>query len=392
VFLYEYAKSRSKPFDVSDIVSASSTPTPPPSQPPTQTQYGTLRFSAWDGENWMAGATLNLTFPNGTVTSGLTPYSESHAPIGPYKAECAYSGQKADNSPLNFTLASDETKSYTFIFGTAPPPSSAYVFEDNFDSGDFSKWTATRTSSGETASVVDMSADGGGSRVRFTSNGGSEVEYAYSYITVNEEEVWASGNFYVSMGLSLDNDGDRLYFIRFMSGRHYLASLGIGRHEGSDNWVFSVRDSSGLIGPDYSSSPRVEKNRWYCVKLHWKKSSMHGIVEAFVDGKRIFSIENIDTASYGNVGQINYGLMLSLQVQKKISVYGDYFSFSNTYANSYAIGDVNHDGSVNVLDAIIVSNNFGATPYLLQWDPRTDLNVDGVVDILDAIIMCQASA
>jgi peptide/nickel transport system substrate-binding protein len=51
------------------------------------------------------------------------------------------------------------------------------------------------------------------------------------------------------------------------------------------------------------------------------------------------------------------------------------------------IGDVNHDGRVNILDAILLSNAFLATPSSPNWNPNTDFNGDGVVDILDSIIM-----
>jgi hypothetical protein len=389
VFLYEYAKSKSNPFDVSDVVSGGSPLPPPPQPPPPQTQYGTLRFSAWDGENWMAGATLIMTFPNGTVTSGLTPYNNTQAPLGSYTVKCVYSGQTADNSPYNFTLASNEMKSYTFVFGITPPPSPAYVFEDDFDSADFSKWTGIRTSSGETSSVVDTLANQSGFYVRFTSNGRSEVEYAYCYRTVDAQEVWASGNFYVASGLPLGNDGDRLYFIRFMSGRDYVASVGIRRHNGSDKWVLYGRNGSDSAGPIYSLSPAIEMKRWYCVELHWKKHSTLGVLEAFVDGERILLIEDMDTARLGNVSQINFGLMLTLQVPKRVDIYGDYFSFSNVYADSYAIGDINHDGSVNILDIAIVAVSYESKPDQPRWNPIADVNKDGVINILDLALVAR---
>ena len=386
VFLYEYAKSKSNPFDLSDIVNGSSPPTPPPAQTP----YGTLRLSAWDGENWIAGATLNITFPSGIVTRRLTPYYNTQAPAGSYTVECTYSSQMANNSPCIVTLASGEIESWTFIFGSTPPPSSAFVFEDNFDSADFSKWTGSRTSLGETASVVDMSAEGGGLRVRFTSNGGSEVEYAYCYRTVNEEEMWASGTFYVAMGLPLDNDGDRLGLIRFMSGRDSLASVGIGRSDGGDNWVLYGRNGSGLAGPIYSSSPAVEITRGCSVGVPWQQHSTLGVVEAFVDGERILLMENIDTARLGNVSQTGFGLMLSLQTPKSAVLFGDYFSFSSMYVDSYVLGDVNHDGLVNMRDVAIVVMKFGSTPDQPQWDPRADLNEDGIVNMKDVAIVCAA--
>jgi hypothetical protein len=50
-------------------------------------------------------------------------------------------------------------------------------------------------------------------------------------------------------------------------------------------------------------------------------------------------------------------------------------------------GDVNGDGTVNILDAIQVSNSFLATPSSSNWNPNADINSDNVVNILDAIIL-----
>jgi PKD repeat protein len=50
-------------------------------------------------------------------------------------------------------------------------------------------------------------------------------------------------------------------------------------------------------------------------------------------------------------------------------------------------GDINGDGRVNILDAILVSNAFLSTPGSPNWNPNADINSDGVVDILDAIIL-----
>jgi parallel beta-helix repeat protein len=50
-------------------------------------------------------------------------------------------------------------------------------------------------------------------------------------------------------------------------------------------------------------------------------------------------------------------------------------------------GDVNLDGIVNILDAILTGNDFLKVWCQLGWNPRTDLNGDGVVNILDLIIL-----
>lgn len=50
-------------------------------------------------------------------------------------------------------------------------------------------------------------------------------------------------------------------------------------------------------------------------------------------------------------------------------------------------GDLNDDGIVNILDAIVMSYAFGSTPAAPNWNPDADLNGDGVVNIIDAILM-----
>jgi phospholipase C len=50
-------------------------------------------------------------------------------------------------------------------------------------------------------------------------------------------------------------------------------------------------------------------------------------------------------------------------------------------------GDVDGDGTVNILDAIILGNSFFAKPGSSNWNANADVNGDGVVNILDAIIL-----
>ncbi|MGA3191922.1 MAG: dockerin type I domain-containing protein [Candidatus Bathyarchaeia archaeon] len=86
--------------------------------------------------------------------------------------------------------------------------------------------------------------------------------------------------------------------------------------------------------------------------------------------------------------------------------YGNYIVYASTYYNIYhniyypstlvtsnatfhriTVGDINGDGVVNILDAILLANAFLATPSSSNWNPKADLNGDGAVNILDAIIL-----
>jgi len=49
------------------------------------------------------------------------------------------------------------------------------------------------------------------------------------------------------------------------------------------------------------------------------------------------------------------------------------------------MGDINGDGVVNILDAVIIAQAWGSTPSSPNWNIRADLNHDGKVDILDAV-------
>lgn len=50
-------------------------------------------------------------------------------------------------------------------------------------------------------------------------------------------------------------------------------------------------------------------------------------------------------------------------------------------------GDINNDLRCNILDAIIVAGAFNSRPGSPKWDPRADLDINNVVDILDAMII-----
>jgi hypothetical protein len=47
------------------------------------------------------------------------------------------------------------------------------------------------------------------------------------------------------------------------------------------------------------------------------------------------------------------------------------------------VGDVNHDGVVDIKDIRIIAQSFGATTGGPRWNPDADLNGDGVIDMKD---------
>jgi parallel beta-helix repeat protein len=63
----------------------------------------------------------------------------------------------------------------------------------------------------------------------------------------------------------------------------------------------------------------------------------------------------------------------------------DNYPLMQPYASS--LGDVNHDGIVDISDAISMAAAFGSYPGHPNWNGQEDLNHDGQIDILDVIIL-----
>jgi len=51
------------------------------------------------------------------------------------------------------------------------------------------------------------------------------------------------------------------------------------------------------------------------------------------------------------------------------------------------LGDLNDDGTVNILDVIVLAGSFGSEPDDPNWNPDADLNDDGIINIFDAILI-----
>lgn len=222
---------------------------------------------------------------------------------------------------------------YTVMLLQGKPGSSQSVNEDGFESNSFAKWTGVLASSGEAAITINWRAHHGKYSARFSSNAGGATEYAYTYKTISETDVYVRGYFYFAAGLPLTDNGDRFYVLRLMAGSQSLASVGVRRNNGVDKWVLNARSGSGSAGPVYATSPTVAMGRWYCVELHWKQDTAQGLIEMYVDGVKILQITGLNTAYFGKSDRLDFGLVEAANVQKSLVVYGDCFVLSRAYVN-----------------------------------------------------------
>ena len=77
------------------------------------------------------------------------------------------------------------------------------------------------------------------------------------------------------------------------------------------------------------------------------------------------------------------------------ATYTGWYDFLKLYFEEYGPGtpgDVNIDGSVNVLDLVLIVRALGTDPSYQhgngwgQWNPDADINQDGYVDVFDLAI------
>ena len=201
------------------------------------------------------------------------------------------------------------------------------IFTDGFESGGFSAWSGTSTTSSETATVTSSISHDDARSGRFTSNGGGNFESAYAYRSIAaEQELYAQGYVYVSQS-GITQNNDRFYFIRFRSGSNDLAYAGWRMVNGQVRWSLIVRDGTGWITEYSSSSPSL--NRWYNIELHWRSGSSSGVGELWVDGQLVASVSGVNTAALGNADTVRFGLA-EIYNCGPTTVYGDNLAIATT--------------------------------------------------------------
>jgi len=252
-------------------------------------------------------------------------------------------------------------------------------FRDGFESGNFSAWTGTYVTPGETATVVGTLPYQGNYSAKFTSNGTGGFEAAYSYESVPTSlKLYAGGYFYVSQSGIADND-DHFYFIKFSSGTNGVAYAGWRRTGGVDRWDLVVRDAHGWAIVDSNSS--LSLNKWYRLELYWVEGATNGHGELYVNGALACSIRDENTTAFGGIDQVRFGLP-EIYSSGPTTVYADFCRILGAPP-----WDPNQDGKVSLQDVSIVTMKYGSNIGSPNWNPLADINADGRVDLIDVLMV-----
>jgi hypothetical protein len=215
------------------------------------------------------------------------------------------------------------------------PPEAKILLEDDFESGDFSVWNGTFTTSGNnTASVASTNPYEGVYHSYFqTDSLVSGVNYAYCYEVLSPtiSEVYARGYFKIIDGLPLVDDNDRFGFISYEVGGWLQCSFRVLRSGGVDRFnIVGYNDGSSVTKSSDAVYP-VE-GKWYCFEFFIKVHPTRGEYRVWINGVEQITMRDLNTAKYGTgVSRVRFGLTYTANVQHCVKVYCDSVVVSTRY-------------------------------------------------------------
>jgi len=215
-----------------------------------------------------------------------------------------WSGDLTGNTnPAIITMNSNKAVTATFT----PISSGSYFLEDNFETGDFSKWTATSQTSGETASITTSSVYSGSYSALFSTNGDGGYEKAYLRSTLNPSfsSVYVQGTFRLTQN-GLTDSSDRIKLVELRAGSTVIAAAGIIQRSGQLQCWLETRDGTSWV--ETYRQTTADFSNWFTLELQWQSSATAGGGTLLVNGVSAASVSNDNTSNYGGCTEVRVGL------------------------------------------------------------------------------------
>jgi len=186
---------------------------------------------------------------------------------------------------------------------------------------------------------------------------------------------------------------DYLTFHTFSTANNYLVTLKVTDSQGlwyATSKVITILPVGGPLANFIWIPSRPMPNQTVTfdatvTKLGWNGTAQPSIVNYVWQ----FGDTNVTSGYYPTIIHTytalgNYAVTLNVT---DASGFNDSVTYNVVVGYTALIGDINGDGIVNILDAIMMGFSFLSTPSSSNWNPNADLNGDNVVNILDAIIL-----
>lgn len=175
----------------------------------------------------------------------------------------------------------------------------ADIFADGFESGDFSLWSGTTTTTGETSTVITTDPHHGAYHANFQCDGSGTGEQAYAYKTFGGQ-VTCYARMYVKFKSGLPGAG-QYFTILVLRGTGNLCWLQVF----PDRWRLNYRNAGATEWSDVMETPALDT--WYLVEIYAKVDASAGEYGLWIDGVQKVLVTGKDSDEYGNLTEVRVG-------------------------------------------------------------------------------------
>jgi hypothetical protein len=215
-----------------------------------------------------------------------------------------------------------------------PVTKAAVIFQDEFESGNFSAWTGNYADTDCTAEVVPAPVKSGfysGKFVTAAVASGNKKAYVYKSLS-DASYYYARAYVYLdSDALPLDDVDDRFGFIQFLAGSTPLATAQV-RHTTDGDFFGFVTYGMSFMG---TTAVLPEEGKWYCIEFYLKLGTgTSGEARLWIDGVERAAktgYDNTNGGQYTVINQVRFGNPYTVNVQHQVTVYADLCAVGDSY-------------------------------------------------------------
>jgi len=172
----------------------------------------------------------------------------------------------------------------------------ARLFEDDFETGDLSKWSAQTVDTDCELIMQSTIKNRGNYALKAISKGTAANQRAQARITVGEQsELFARGYFHIEK-FDPEDAMDRCMLISFWTAEA-IHSCGIEYSGGKVLYSVRYRDSADNFKVAYSTT-EVEKGKMFALELHIKSGEL---IEVFVNNEKLITLTDVKAQTFSEV-------------------------------------------------------------------------------------------
>jgi hypothetical protein len=204
------------------------------------------------------------------------------------------------------------------------------IFQDSFESGDFSAWSSTKVNTGCSLIVESTNPHHGSKNLRADTAGSVDGEAAVAVKEIGTAYTHAYARAYVKFP-SIPSGASRLFpFIGFWQAAeaNCVARAGVGRDSGGNaRWGVRYYSAGAFTTAFGSSTPAPDV--WYCIELEVEIGTTAS-VKLYVDGALEIEVTNVDNSARP-FGVVRCGIDNLWGGAAVVTVYADSVAIADSY-------------------------------------------------------------